>query len=74
MTTTPPISVDILNVAASPDATEIHDWLQRGAGLPTRAFDGAVREAVGFMDDLTDAGSVVTTATEHGRMYRLKPE
>ncbi|MEY8013848.1 hypothetical protein [Mycobacterium servetii] len=35
-------------VTAPPDATEIHDWLQRGAGLPTRAFDGTVREAVGF--------------------------
>ncbi|WP_247600179.1 hypothetical protein [Mycobacterium intracellulare] len=48
MTTTPLLSVDTLNVAAPPDAAQVHDWIQRGNSLPTRAFDGTVREASGF--------------------------
>lgn len=41
----------------------------------SRALRSDVRPHIDTaLDDLTDAGSVVTTATEHGRMYRLKPE
>jgi hypothetical protein len=32
---------------APPDATGVRDWTQR-AGVPTRLFDGNVREAFGF--------------------------
>lgn len=34
--------------AAPPDATEVHDWSQLGAGLATRVFAGTTREAAGF--------------------------
>ncbi len=37
-----------LTVVAPPDAAQLHDWLKRGTGLPTRVFDGTVRQAAGF--------------------------
>lgn len=48
MTTTPPLSVDILNVAAPPDATEVYGWTAHRDGLAARAFDATVRECAGY--------------------------
>lgn len=49
-TTTPPLSVDTLNVAARPDATEVYGWTTstHPDGLAARVFDATVRECAGF--------------------------
>ncbi|MBV8786440.1 MAG: hypothetical protein JOZ00_07100 [Mycobacterium sp.] len=36
------------DIAAPPDAEQVHEWVPRGEGLAIRVFDGTVREAAGF--------------------------